>query len=125
MIPTSSSEWSIPLASAAVLGLARAAGRSQSCSSEEVDEKSTMCLSSQYSHSTFNVWFKDDIQHALRAVDTANAALLEVINTPEMRLYRQGYEAALRAVAEAFGVSPELGTQHKPGDAAPMDITPY
>jgi hypothetical protein len=61
-------------------------------------------LSSQYLDSGLHVWFRDDIKNTLRAVNSANADLFRVINTPEMRLYRQGYEAAIRSIAEAFGI---------------------
>lgn len=56
-----------------------------------------------YSGSGLNVWFRDDVKNTLSAIDAANAELFEAIDTPEMRLYRQGYQAALRAIAEAFG----------------------
>jgi hypothetical protein len=63
-----------------------------------------VALSSHYSTSGLDVWFKDDICNTLRAVDLANADVCKVINTPEMQFYRRGYEAALRAISEAFGV---------------------
>lgn len=63
-----------------------------------------MALSSQYSSSGLEVWFRDDIQNTLRSVDLANAELFRTINTPEMQHFRQGYEAAIRAIGEAFGI---------------------
>jgi hypothetical protein len=63
-----------------------------------------MALSSQYSSPGLEVWFRDDIQNTLRSVDSANAELFKAINTPEMQHFRQGYEAALRAIGEAFGI---------------------
>ena len=51
------------------------------------------------------VWFKDEIQNALMAVDTANLDLASSIDCPEMQIYRKGYTAAIRAVAAAFGIT--------------------
>ena len=64
-------------------------------------------------HSTprgLQVWFRDEIQNALTAVDTANLDLVSSINTPEIQTYRKGYAAAIRAVAAAFGIpySPQM-----------------
>lgn len=50
------------------------------------------------------VWFRDEIQNALTAVDTANLDLVSSIDSPEIQMYRKGYVAAIRAVAAAFGV---------------------
>jgi hypothetical protein len=50
------------------------------------------------------VWFRDEIQNALTAVDTANMDLASSIDSPEIQIYRKGYAAAIRAVAAAFGV---------------------
>lgn len=83
-----------------------------------------MALSSQYSRSGLDVWFKDDIRNALRAVDSANADLFEIINNSEMQLYRQGYEAAVRAIAEAFGIRYKSAHQREETPAI-IDITPY
>jgi hypothetical protein len=63
-----------------------------------------MAGNSYYYDSGFSCWFRDDINNALRAIDLANAEVFTVINTPEMRLYRRGYEAAVRSMAEAFGI---------------------
>ena len=51
------------------------------------------------------VWFKDEIKNTLLALDAANLDIAQHIDTPEMRLYREGYEAAIQAMAIAFGVS--------------------
>lgn len=83
-----------------------------------------MALNSYTSNSGLNVWFKDDVQNALRAVESANAGLFEIINTPEMQLYRQGYEAALRAVAEAFGIRQEPLTYRRDEAPAFIDVSP-
>ncbi len=73
-----------------------------------------MANSSQYCSSGLNFWFRDDIKNALRAVDSANAEVFKVVNTPEMQLYRRGYAAAIRSIAEAFGIhyiSPVYGEE--------------
>jgi len=56
---------------------------------------------------SLNVWFRDDIKNALVAVDSANLDIASVVDTPEVRIYRRGYEAAIRAVAAAFGIRME------------------
>ncbi len=50
------------------------------------------------------IWFRDQIEDALMAVDMANLEVARHIDTPEMRLYRLGYEAAIQAVAAVFGI---------------------
>ncbi len=76
------------------------------------------------SNSRLEIWFKDEIENTLSAIDLANEELFEIVCVPEMQLYRQGYQAALRAVAEAFGIRRELtanGTGRSPNiiDANP------
>jgi basic membrane lipoprotein Med (substrate-binding protein (PBP1-ABC) superfamily) len=83
-----------------------------------------VALSSQYTGSGLNVWFKDDIKNTLSAIDSANAELFKAIDTPEMRLYRQGYEAAIRAIAEAFGMKYESTTRRREESPAIIDVTP-
>jgi hypothetical protein len=51
------------------------------------------------------VWFKDEIKNTLLALDAANLDIAQHVDTPEMRLYRKGYEAAIQAMATAFGIS--------------------
>jgi hypothetical protein len=51
------------------------------------------------------IWFRDEIQNTLVAVDMANLDLFSSIDSPEMQMYRRGYVAAMRAVAAAFGLS--------------------
>jgi hypothetical protein len=84
-----------------------------------------VALSSHYPGSGLNVWFKDDIRNTLRAVDSANADLFKTINTPEMQLYRQGYESAIRAIAEAFGIHYEQSARRHEETPTIIDITPY
>ncbi len=52
----------------------------------------------------FKIWFRDEIENVIHAIDAANGDIASCIDTPEMALYRKGYEAALNAVAEALGV---------------------
>lgn len=51
-----------------------------------------------------NVWFMEDVARTLAAIREASAEVFDLVTTPEMQLYRMGYEAALRAVAVAFDV---------------------
>ena len=50
------------------------------------------------------VWFRDEIENTLLAVDGANLDIAQHIQTPEMVMYRRGFDAAIRAVALAFGI---------------------
>ena len=40
-------------------------------------------------------WFPDEIENTIRAIDQANNDVAQHIRTPEMQLYRLGYEAAI------------------------------
>ena len=51
------------------------------------------------------VWFPNEILNALAAVERANADVAAAVNTPEMALYRRGWEAAIGAMAAAFGLA--------------------
>ncbi len=77
-----------------------------------------MAGNSYYYDAGFNCWFRDDINNALRAIDSASAEVFNLVNTPEMQLYRRGYEAAIRAMAEAFGIHYAAWT----GEEAPAVI---
>jgi len=57
---------------------------------------------------SLKIWFRDEIANVLRSVDRANRDIADAIPTREMALYRRGFTAALRAVAEAFGISPDI-----------------
>jgi hypothetical protein len=50
------------------------------------------------------VWYRDDVCDLLDALDIANADVAQYVPTPEMTLYRAGYEAAITAMALAFGL---------------------
>ena len=59
---------------------------------------------------SLDVWFKDDIRNTLVAIDTASAdAITRAAAGPHgnhaMRLYREGFQDAVKAVATAFGIS--------------------
>lgn len=56
------------------------------------------------SPSGIGVWFKEEIENTLQAIDTANLDIAQHIDTPEMEMYRRGYEAAMEAVSRAFGI---------------------
>ncbi|MBC7250504.1 MAG: hypothetical protein H5T62_09490 [Anaerolineae bacterium] len=60
---------------------------------------------------SLDIWFREDILHALQAADQASAttaaAMGEVAGDPRyLRAYREGYRAALVTVAIAFGIEP-------------------
>ena len=54
------------------------------------------------------VWFKEEIENTIHSIDLANHDVAQHIQTNEMRLYRAGFDAALDAVATAFGVERRL-----------------
>lgn len=49
-------------------------------------------------------WFPDEIENTIKAIDQANNDVAQHIPTPEMQMYRLGYEAAINALATAFGL---------------------
>ena len=55
-----------------------------------------------------DLWFREDIENALRAAEVASAATVAVLgergNPEVVWAYRQGYRAALAVVAQAFGI---------------------
>jgi hypothetical protein len=50
------------------------------------------------------IWFKDGIENVLLAIDEANLDMVGRFDAPEVRIYRQGFAAAIRAVATSFGI---------------------
>ena len=50
------------------------------------------------------IWFRDGIENILLAIDEANLDMVSRFDAPEVRIYRQGFAAAISAVATAFGV---------------------
>ena len=61
-------------------------------------------------NSGLDIWFKDEILQTLKAVDMANLDVAGEIDSLEMRLYRRGFEAAIRSIAAAFGLDYEPPT---------------
>lgn len=60
---------------------------------------------------SLDIWFREDILHALQAADQASAttaaAMGDVAGDPRyLQAYREGYRAALVTVAMAFGIEP-------------------
>lgn len=58
---------------------------------------------------SLDVWFRDDMRNALAALNEANSAAIaqlatEVEEWQHVKIYRDGYCDALRAVAIAFGI---------------------
>ena len=58
---------------------------------------------------SLDVWFKDDIRNTLIAIDLASAAsATQAASGPRgnhaVRLYREGFQDAVKAVAMAFGI---------------------
>jgi hypothetical protein len=50
------------------------------------------------------IWFKDGIENILLAIDEANLDMVSHFDAPEVRIYRQGFAAAISAAATAFGI---------------------
>jgi len=50
------------------------------------------------------IWFQDGIENILLAIDEANLDMVSRFDAPEVRIYRQGFAAAISAVATAFGI---------------------
>ena len=50
------------------------------------------------------IWFRDDIENILLAVDEANLDMVSRFDAPEVRIYRRGFAAAISAMAVAFGI---------------------
>lgn len=59
--------------------------------------------------SGIGVWFEQEIENALRAVDLANEDVASLVPTAEMQIYRRGYVAAINALAATFGVNYRTG----------------
>jgi len=76
-------------------------------------------LTAQAKSHGLGVWFKDEIKNTLLALDAANLDIAQHVDTPEMRLYRKGYEAAIQAMAVAFGISYATATIPDPPQSLP------
>ncbi|MCD6554366.1 MAG: hypothetical protein J7M16_10185 [Anaerolineae bacterium] len=81
-----------------------------------------------------DIWFREDILHALKAAEQASAttaaAMEHALGGAEgsvvgdaryLRAYREGYKAALVTVAMAFGITPS-GDSHLEGDCHLRDF---
>lgn len=55
---------------------------------------------------SIRAWFPDELEAALAAVAASNGDLAQAVETPEMRIYRRGFDAALRSLAVLFMVEP-------------------
>lgn len=51
-------------------------------------------------------WFPDEIENQIDAVDQSNRSISQAIPTPEMALYRRGFEDAIAALRTSFGLEP-------------------
>ena len=51
-------------------------------------------------------WFPDELANILLAVHQANGDIADAVDTPEVRLYKRGFDAALNAIAAAIGIDP-------------------
>ena len=85
-----------------------------------------------------DIWFREDILHALKAAEQASAttaaAMEHALGGAEgsvvgdaryLRAYREGYKAALVTVAMAFGITPSdntSGDSHIQGDCHLRDF---
>lgn len=49
-------------------------------------------------------WFPDEVSNILQSVLSANSDLADAIDTPEMALYRRGFDAAIASISIAFGI---------------------
>jgi hypothetical protein len=55
-----------------------------------------------------DAWFKEDIRNLLLSINISSAATARWSNDSRIVAYRQGYQAALVAVAIACGIQPDL-----------------
>lgn len=54
------------------------------------------------------LFWREDIHNALRAIDQANASLAAHLPLEAVAIYRAGFSAALRAVATCFDIHLDL-----------------
>lgn len=60
---------------------------------------------------TSEVFLRDDVENIMKAVDRANASLVNHLPMEEVAIYRAGFVAAMQAMAAAFDVSLEQHIQ--------------
>ena len=53
----------------------------------------------------YRVWSRADIEGVVLALASSHQGVAGAVDTPEMRLYSQGYMAALQAFGSMFGIS--------------------
>lgn len=58
-------------------------------------------------------WFPDEVFNVLQSVALANGDLADAIDTPEMALYRRGFDAAVAAIAAGFGIDAPQRAGHR------------
>ncbi len=68
---------------------------------------------------SLEIWFREDIQHLLAAMESASTqSLAQAAETAadlaSLRAYGRGYRAALRAVALACGLRPQPAYEEAP-----------
>ena len=68
------------------------------------------------------IWFRDGIENILLAIDEANLDMVSRFDAPEVRIYRQGFSAAVSAVATAFGIRCALSRTPLPQSANILDV---
>lgn len=54
--------------------------------------------------SGFHAWSRTDIENIINALNVSNSDVVSAFDTYEMKFYRQGYYAAIRAFALSFGI---------------------
>jgi hypothetical protein len=52
------------------------------------------------------MWFRDDVRNMLLSLSVSSALAGQWSEDPQLAAYRAGYQAAIGAVAVAFGLSP-------------------
>ena len=70
-----------------------------------------------------NLWYRDDVTHAMAAVAEGGRETISALaaSDPEAaRLYQAGHDAALRAVALAFGITLPQNDKVRGGEWIPV-----
>ena len=57
------------------------------------------------SDTDLGIFFREGIRDMLLAIDEANLDACRQLADPEVRIYRMGFAAAIRAVSTAFGIT--------------------
>lgn len=64
-------------------------------------------MKTDYSNN-MGIWFEQGILDALRAVSFASNSVTSLVPTPEAKIYQKGFDAAIIAMAHAFGVQADF-----------------